>query len=29
MTPETRGFLLLSILKMLFVFTVVMVGVAL
>jgi NADH-quinone oxidoreductase subunit H len=29
MTPETRGFLLVSILKMLFVFTVVMVGVAL
>jgi NADH-quinone oxidoreductase subunit H len=28
-TPETKGFLLLSILKMLFVFTVVMVGVAL
>jgi NADH-quinone oxidoreductase subunit H len=29
MTPETKGFLLLSVVKMLFVFTVVMVGVAL
>ena len=29
MTPEMKGFLLLSILKMLFVFTVVMIGVAL
>ena len=29
MTPEAKGFLLLSMLKLLFVFTVVMVGVAL
>ena len=29
MTPELKGFLLLSVLKMLFVFTVIMIGVAL
>ena len=29
MTPEMKGFLLLSVLKMLFVFTVIMIGVAL